>query len=180
MSAIMDPPGNFAIAVDSEGVKQRLRRAESGIDDWLYELTDRIAFQASERLRIHAPGNIPLFVDVDLAHETGPGHFEATAGVTPDPTNLKPISRRGSDPADYPIFVDQGTGIYGVTRSPIYAVPGHLMGPISYRGRDIYVHSVEGQPAQHFSREAFVDTVAVTPARIELAMPELRRKIYGL
>jgi hypothetical protein len=51
------------------------------------------------------------------------------------------------------------------------------MGPIWYRGRQIYVQSFKGQPAQHYSDAAFADVLGWAPARIELAMPDLERKI---
>lgn len=170
-------PGNFVVVVGNEEAKHGLLHAAESIDDWLYELTDAVAQQAADRFRTHAPGAIDLLVDVDLAHETAPGHFESSAGVEPYVVPWEFHRGLGSDPADYPVYVDRGTGIYGDRHSIIYPIPGHVMGPIWYQGRQIYIKSSKGQPAQHFSDKAFADTVGWTPARIELALPELERKI---
>src|SRR4051812_20606121 len=141
--AVVDPiaaePGNFVIVVGAEDAKRRLRRASDDIDDWIYELTDAFAQQAADRLRTHAPGAIDLLVDVEVAHETAPAHFQAAGGVEPYIVPWEFHRGLGSDPADYPIYVDQGTGIYGERRTPISTIPGHVMGPIWYRGRQIYV-----------------------------------------
>lgn len=177
MAVITDVPGNFVIVVGDDEAKRGLRRAQGAIDDWLYEMADRVAFQAADRLRLHAPGAIDRLVEVDLVDEQRPGHFESRAGVVP--SSFPSDQGRGitSDSSEYPVFVDQGTGIYGARRTPIIAPPGNLMGPIRYQGRTIYIKSFRGQIAQHFSDKAFEDTVSWVPAQIELALPELERKI---
>jgi hypothetical protein len=171
------PPGSFMIVIGDDDAKRRLLRAEDAIDDWLYELIDAFAFEAASRLRHHAPGAIDLLVDVELAHQVGPGAFEAAGGVEPYVVPWEFHRGLGSDPADYPVYVDQGTGIFGEKRSPITTIPGHVMGPIWYKGRRIYVQSFKGQPAQHFSDQSYTDMLGWTPMQIELALPELERKI---
>lgn len=176
--AISSHPGNFVIVVGDDEAKRGLLGVADDVDDWLYELTDAFAQQAADNLRTHAPGAIDLLVDVHVARETAPGHFEASGGVESSkwPADQY-VSRRGSRRADYPVYVDQGTGIHGPGASPIYAVPGHLMGPIRFGDRSIYIRSFKGQEAQHYSDAACLDVLGWAPARIELALPELERKI---
>lgn len=165
--------GVFTIVIGDDDAKEWLRTADSRVDDWLYQLVDSIVFHASDRLRLHAPGRIKGLVGVDLPHQPSTGAFEGTAGVTSDPSVTRRGREGGSNPADYPVFVDQGTGIYSEAESPIYATPGHVMGPIFYQGKETFFKSFKGQPGQHFSDQSFADTVAWTPGKIELAKGEL-------
>jgi hypothetical protein len=175
--AILDAPGNFTIVLGDERAKTKLRRADGIIDDWLYELTDDVAQRAGDRLRANAPGAIDRLVSVDRAEEIGPGSFESIAGVESDTFYGNSDRGLGSNPQHYPIYVDQGTGIFGEKRSPIYTIPGNLMGPIRFKGRTHFVPHFKGQPAQHFSERSFTDTIGWTPFRIDAGIVELRRKI---
>jgi hypothetical protein len=182
MSVIDSPidlePGNFAMVLGHREAQAKLLRASDDIDDWLYELSDAFAFEAADRLRVNAPGSIPELVDVQGSRETSPGNFEAIGGVEPDFSPATSFGRGlGSDPADYPVYVDQGTGIYGSRHEVIYPIPGHVMGPVFYRGRNIYIRSSKGQPAQHFSDASFRGVVDWAPTAIALALPDLERKI---
>lgn len=167
------PETDITIVTGDAEAKEWLRTGSARVDDWLYELVDEITFYAADRLRMHAPGRIKMLVDVNIPVEHGPGVFEARAGVE---SEIIPQSTRrglGSDPADFPVFVDQGTGLYGERHSRIFPVPGQVMGPILFNGRRIFIKSFEGQPAQHFSQHAFDDTVAWIPAKIEVAKSRL-------
>lgn len=175
----LEEPGNFVIVIGDEDAKRGLRGAQGKVNEWLVELSDDLAFFAAGRLATHAPGNIHELVDVSLATELDPGVIEAGAGVTRARGIGDPNRGRDSNPQDYPVFVDQGTGIYGERRSPIYATPGTLMGPIEWMGRDIFIHSFKGQIAQHFSDRAFEDTVRYTPERIELSKAALEARILS-
>lgn len=164
--------GVHVTVIGDDEAKAWLRGGRARVNDWLYQLTDSIVFHEADQLHELAPGRIKDLVSVALARETEPGVFEGTAGVEPEVTEASFARGLGSDPADFPVYVDQGTGIFGEFRSPIYAIPGHVMGPIEWEGRTIYVTSFKGQPAQHFSDRAFADTVAWIPARIEEARAE--------
>lgn len=174
-SPITDVPGVFTIVLGAEEGKRRIRGVKGKVDDMLYELVDAIAFHASDQLRIHAPGHISELVDTDLATEVEPHHFHAAAGVTPGESKF--VSRRGSRRADYPLYVEGGTGVYGETGSPILAVPRHLMGPIDFEGRDIFLSSIQGQHAQHYAERSFEEAVSWTPARIELSKAALAARL---
>lgn len=174
--------GNMVIVEGDREVKDWLIAEPEHIDDWLYELVDEVSFFAAGRLRERAPGGISGLVDIDLANELDPGHFEAVAGVEPDITEETFGRGLGSDPADYPVYVEVGTGIFGEFGTPIEAIPGHLMGPISafsmtgIHDSFFFTKSVKGQKPQHYARESFEDTVGWLPARIEVALHELGRR----
>lgn len=162
--------GVFIIAEGESRVKVWLKTADQRVDDWLYELSDSIVFHARDTLYETAPGGIRALVGWDNVDEVGPGLFEGSAGVLPDGPALP---GPGSAKEDYPFYVEEGTGIYGELHSIIYPLVGPVMGPIPYRGRDIFVRSSKGQPGQHYGREAYEETVAWTPGRIELAKASL-------
>lgn len=174
-------PGSGAdiqtIVVGDKEAKRKLRRVDEELDDFLYELTDDTAQRAGDLLRLHSPGAIDRLVDVEPVQETAPGHFESTAGVTQDNFYAHQDRGLGSDPRDYPFYVDQGTGIFGEKHSPIYTIPGNLMGPIRFKGRTYFVPHFKGQPAQLYSERSFIDTIAWMPFRVEFAISELSKKI---
>jgi hypothetical protein len=163
-------PGNLIILGDDEA-KAMLHAEPALVDVWLSGLVDDISDFAAERLRVHAPGRIDQLVDAahDLPGEAGA--IEATAGVIPDITEGNFNRGLGSDPADWPVFVDVGTGVYGAHGSPIRSIPGNVM-VFEADGQRIFARQIKGQPAQHYSDRAFEDTVGWTPARIELAARE--------
>jgi hypothetical protein len=143
------------------------------VDSWLKDLVDDAVDFAAARLREHAPGRIDeLVVSDGPQFEPQIGAIEGVAGVTSDPTEQF-VSRRGSRRADYPIFVDVGTGIHGPLARPITAFPGHAMGPIEFSGRMIYPTEIRGQHAQDFSGEATRDTDAWLPAHIDTSAVRL-------
>lgn len=198
--------------VEGDGEAKRwLRSGSDRISDWLYELVDDVMFYAVERIEIHAPGNIKLLVGYDPAHEVGDRHrFEAVAGVEPDISRegfrgvpasgisppgalagegsapfgaMSSQSGLGSNPADYPVFVEVGTGIFGPIGQPISTIPGHKMRWIGTHyggefghGGFMFAETVQGQPGQHYTENAHSDTVAATPAKILAALPELGRR----
>ncbi len=141
------------------------------VDDWLYETVDAGTFVAEDSLKANAPGSIKDLVGVDLPR-FGPSGSIVTGEAYVDPDfeadfEGNGLSRGlGSSPADYPYYVDVGTGIYGETGTPITAFPGGVMGPIEYGGRMIYVKEIKGQPAQRYSDAAARDVDAFLDFRI--------------
>lgn len=146
------------------------------VDDWLLEVVDAGIFHAQERLVAHAPGGIKDLVDVDLPRfELAGSIVTGEAYVDPDLDETSDDGGLGSSPADYPYYVDVGTGIFGDVGTPITAFPGHVMGPIEYGGRMIYVKSFKGQPAQRYSDAAARDVDVMLGFRL----PSLTSKIDG-
>lgn len=174
----MEAPGNMVLVEGDDRAKAWLHGAEPRVNDWLYELVDELVFHARERLQIHAPGGIDQLIDVRTAHETVTGAFEGIAGVEPDITEETFHAGLGSNPADYPVFVEVGTGIFGPVGEAISTIPGHLMGPIvdPHTGRSFFTQIVQGQRPQHYAEHAFEDTVEVTEVRIRAHLPELGRR----
>lgn len=172
---IISPPGNMVIVQGDREVKDWLLTGSARVDDWLYELVDGAVFYAAQRIKEHAPGHIDQLVDVSLAHEHATGAFEGAAGVEPEITESTFHVGLGSDPADFPVFVEVGTGIFGPIGQPISSIPGHLMGPINDGGREIFVAVIQGQRPQHYVENAYHDLVETTPVRIQEKLPELGR-----
>ncbi len=172
-------PGLMTLVEGDEEVKRFLSGADSLVNDWLYEVVDSLVFHGEQRLREHAPGSIKGLVDVAPAHETASGAFEGIAGVEPDITKATFGSGLGSDPADYPVYVEVGTGVFGDVGLPISSIPGHLMGPITdpVTGRDFFLSEMKGQPAQRYAERSFEELVGWVPTQIKLKLPELGRRV---
>lgn len=172
----MDFPGNVSLVQGDAETKHWLRSQDRRVDDWLYELVDGLVFYAAGRMRERAPGSIKELVDIDLATETATGAFEGIAGVEPDITEDTFHRGLGSNPADSPVFVEIGTGVFGEVGEPISSIPGHLMGPIEWMGDIYYASTIQGQKPQRYAEQSFEDTVHVAPERIMAALPELGRR----
>lgn len=174
----MAAPGNFTLIEGDDETATWLRTHDARVDDWLYELVDGLVFYAAGRMRERAPGSIKQLVDILPAHETATGAFEGIAGVEPDITEDTFNRGLGSDPADYPVFVEVGTGVFGPIGEPISSIPGHLMGPFwdIITGREIYTSVVQGQKPQRYAEQSFEDTVQVAPDHIMAALPDLGRR----
>ncbi len=148
-------------------LREFLGGLDDRVDDWLYETVDAGTFIAEDSLKAHAPGSIKDLVGVDLPRFGLEGSI-VTGEAYVDPDVEEGLSDRGlgSSPGDYPFYVDVGTGIFGEFGKPITALPGHVMGPIEYGGRMIYLKEVKGQPAQHYSDAAARDVDAFLDFRI--------------
>lgn len=168
----------MSVEIELNGQKELVswaKRFDAQVDSWLTELVDDAVDFAGQRLEAHAPGNIKHLVTTDGPRlEADVGWIEGFAGVLPD-FDEDPSGQRGlgSNPADYPFFVDVGTGVYGETGTPITSIPGHVMGPIEVGGRMIYAKSIQGQPAQRYSDAAARDTDAHIPIRISSTITRL-------
>lgn len=165
--------GVFTVVIGDDDAKAWFRSAPARVDDWMYQIVDSIVFHASDQLKIHAPGRIKGLVEEDLPEVPEVGAVGGAAGVVPDRTSYPAPPSDGSDSADYPIWVDQGSGVHIEGGSHIFPRHAKRMGPIQWRGREIFLLSQRGQAGQHFSDESFVETVAWIPGRIELAKGEL-------
>lgn len=175
----LEAPGNLVIVEGDKEAKHWLRTADDRVDDWLYEIVDEIVFFAAARMRQHAPGGISELVDVDLAdRQIAAGDvFEGTAGVMPDITETgRPHHHQiGSNPEDYPVFVEVGTGIFGPVGEPITSFPGTVMAFL-WGNRQIFTNVVQGQRPQHYAEHSFEETVVQTEVVIRGALPELGRR----
>ncbi len=158
-------PGNIVIIEGARETEAYLHHGSEMADHMLRDLVNDAAEYAAHRLELHAPGRIDALVAVDQAPLASVGRMEAVAGVLPDPDELGSDRGLGSDPADWPVFVDVGTGIYGEHHKPIETIPGHVM--VWGEGDSkIFARRVKGQPGKHYSDEAFHDTVEWMPSRL--------------
>lgn len=161
-------PGVFDLEV--EAPEAELKGLPGRINLMVADLVDDIADQAGQELIAHAPGGIPFLVEVHGVTALDPGIVKATAGVMPDPgAGERPQHHGfGSDPHDYPLFVDVGTGVFGEFGTPILAAPGTKMvipPGGGYPGKT-FAHEIKGQEGQHFSQRSFDATVGWVPTRI--------------
>jgi hypothetical protein len=164
-------PGNFTLIVGDEDAKSWLHAAPGAVNTWLRDLVgDTVDFSA-DRLRAHAPGGIDALVESDRPSADVLGPIEGVAGVLPDITQETFNRGLGSDPADYPVFVDVGTGIFGERGTPIRTIPGHVM-VIDFPEGKLFTNVIRGQPGQHYSDRAFEETVGWLPGRLEVAVRE--------
>lgn len=174
-------PGNFTLEdapeqrrvfdVFVEGdreVKEFLEHGEQMVDLMLTDLTTDIANFAADRLRELAPGSIKGLVSVGAAHLGEPGAIDATAGVEPAITSDVFSRGLGSSPEDFPVYVDVGTGIHGEFERPIVSIPGNVQ-VFEWHGEKIFARSTSGQKAQHYSDQAYDDTLGYVPTRLALA-----------
>ena len=163
--------------------------AESRVDTWGRKLVNNTAEYAAGRLRAHAPGGIDALVSVNQTHLDAFGALQAVAGVERDISmgtlgfsssqgfdDLRSQTRMpgiASDPADYPVYVDQGTGIYsvgdGAPGKPIHALPGSFMRFVAADGRLVVTTTVKGQRPVLFSAKAAEDTLRHMPFLLEKA-----------
>lgn len=102
-----------------------------------------------------------------LAHSTASGDVEARTGVS-EVRGVPGASRRS------PIFVHEGTGLFGIFGRPIRSPRGKKM---KFMGRTglIYVLSTRGQEAQPFIAEAYADVVAFVEQRIDHMVDSILR-----
>lgn len=172
----LSTPGNLVFIEGDDRAKFELHAGSADFDDFLYELADETAFFGAERIKEHAPGHIDQLVGVEPATELeAGGAFEAIAGVEPDITQETFHRGLGSDPADFPVFVEVGTGIFGPVGTSISTIPGHLMGPFwdPWSGRDVFTNVVRGQKPQHFTENAYHDLIRWLPGRIKLGLQQM-------
>lgn len=179
----MSGMGNYELEIDNDDeVKRWLRRSPDEIDDWLYELVDAAVFHAASRLRALAPGSISQLVGVELPHQPEPGRIEGAAGVEPDymgPTT--PVQGLGSDPADFPFYVEVGSGVHATdpeaSHSPIRTIPGTYPMAWEHMGNMVFAWETQGQKPQFYGLRSYEETASWMPARIRLARQEFARDL---
>jgi len=162
-------PGDDEIEVSSlREFRDWLDGLDDRVDAWLHDVVDEAVDYGGAQLVAHAPGSIKDLVGTDDPRPGDEGvlvHGEAYVIPAIDEkgdNDAKP----GSNPEDYPYYVDVGTGIFGERGAPITAFPGGVMGPIEYGGRMIYLKSTKGQRAQLYSEAAADDVDAMLDFRI--------------
>jgi hypothetical protein len=153
-----------------------LHDVEAVVDRWLTDLVDDTVDYAAARLHEHAPGKITDLVGSEGAQfDPHIGFIEGEAFVLPDiQEEIDHPRGLGSSPADYPFYVDVGTGVYGEHGTPITSLPGHVMGPVEWGGRMIYIKFDKGQRPQHYSDAAHKDTDVWLPGKIQEAKSKLK------
>lgn len=166
-------PGNFVIVLGDDEAKSYLHDGHAWVNRFMTDLSDDIAEHARDELLARAPGHITELVGLDPGHLAEPGVVEAIAGVKPDVTEETLGQGLGSSPADFPVYVEVGTGIYGPEHRSIVMPPGRIM-VFDWENRRVRTPYIEGQPAQHYAEEAYESTVHWVPVRLARTdiMPE--------
>lgn len=139
----------------------------------LHDFMDDVADFAIRSLRKHVP--VDTGRTYDHIHR---GNVEKTPYGYKVEVGILPIEmlKKGESP-DYPVFVHEGTGLFGEERHWIVPQHGNIMvfdvdggpGNIDNGGHTVFTRNVEGQPAQ-----PYMDTVtAETSDYIRLKKREL-------
>lgn len=159
--------GIFVLEVDDDEAQDFLRGGSERINRMTRELVSDIAEHAAEEIRALAPGRIKGFVDFVPERFPEPGTVEAWAGVTP--ANISSEGKTqvqiGSDPADYPWYVEAGTGEHGEFGTAITVPPGNVM-VFPYKGSTVFARSVKGQEPQRYVERSYENTIAWVPAKL--------------
>lgn len=136
------------------------RLSEHAVHRMLGDLLTSTVEDTEEFLRFIVPkdtGRMAEEVGHHGAHETDAG-LEASigipriegagGGVSPAVKDL--ITPGEQDSADYPLFTDRGTGIFGPAGVPIHARKVTVMHFEDQSGHDIFREEVKGQEGHHF------------------------------
>lgn len=107
------------------------------------------------------------------------GTIEARLGITPI-EEAGSFHHGDSDSSHYPVFVDQGTGIFGETRTPIFAkhvMENGKLGYMHFEGDhgEIFTQEVKGQRPHLFiaATMAFAEAVLHSDPHIRIALDEM-------
>lgn len=162
-------PGVFTLIEGDDEAATYLYEGDEHVEAMLTDLVGDITDHAAEELRTLAPGTIGAeLIGTDEPHLPDQGAIVGVAGVLPDISeemNLGAIRGLGSDPADYPVFVELGTGIFGEYERPIQVMPGHVM-VIPFPDGKVFTRSIAGQPGQHYAERAYENTIQWIPGRL--------------
>lgn len=164
----MDEPGLFTLVLGDDEAKAYLHHGDEMVERMLIDVTGDIAEHAADEIRTTAPGRIKELVSHDDPHVPTPGVVVAEAGVEPEITEETLGRGMRSDPADFPVYVEKGTGIYGEYARPIVMLPGIVM-VFEYHGHKIFTPYIAGQRGQHYTEHAYEATLGWIPSRLERA-----------
>ncbi len=162
---------DFEYEIDEDEVMRGFDRQEAWAKHVLRDFVDDLADRGIEILRVHAPapgnpvahpyseGVLQERIDrTDVGWRPGGagggGAYTATFGVKEGWIN-------------YPLYVDQGTGIYGYKGAPYRAYGGRLMNFYASRLQTyITKRTVKGQQAQHFMYATWRDLALYAEYRL--------------
>lgn len=161
--------GVFTFIDGDQQAQRYLLEGESNIERMLVDLVNDIAEHAHDELEVLAPGQIGTsLIGLNRAHSPEPGVIRAVAGVERDLSDEDALTGEGglgSDPADYPVYVEVGSGVFGPIGQPIRSIPGHPM-VIQFPEGKIFTETVLGQHPQHYAQRAYENTVRWIPERL--------------
>jgi hypothetical protein len=166
-------PGLFTIVLGDDEAKSYLRHGDVLVERMMIDVTGDISSHAAAELKVNAPGRIKNLVGDDEPIVPEPGIVEAVAGIEPEVTEETFGRGIQSDPADFPVYVEKGTGVYGEYARPITVPPGIVM-VFHWAGKKIFTRSVEGQRAQHYAEHSYEETLGWVPSRLQRARLPIR------
>ncbi len=152
------------------------RSVQTEIDTTIKEFLEEMAIFAEESFRQHVPVGDTLGIYEAIYRDRVKKRgdlFSVDVGIT----NVEPVEP-GVDPK-YPLFVDEGTGLFGPKHELIYPEHGNVLaftvassewvvpnrraggnlfdaGP----GQTVFTRYIEGQKPQHFSEKVDEETAA--------------------
>lgn len=126
----------------------------------------RMVVPKGESLRMERAISVDGPHDADPAIDTAVGIPPITEAPNrmskiPSPDFFSPVPG-GQTSADYPLFVDRGTGLFGSAHAPIHAHTGGALKFEDSAGNTIFRRSVAGQPASHFMLATYEEITRVS------------------
>jgi hypothetical protein len=145
-------------------------------------LVDRVLDQGEDLLRVNVAESIKGLYGTEVLLESHVAQhpvfsdsegFMGSIGIPSIPENRRRTTTGSSDPADYVLFKDRGTGMFGSEGHPIYGV-NHVMKFPGMDDEDVYRRSVKGQEGAEFTRRTYEEMFEALPADVEIFEREIK------
>jgi hypothetical protein len=99
---------------------------------------------------------------------------QGSVGIPPIESGRRSATTGESDQADYPIFKDKGTGIFGDTPHQITPATRQVMRFEGMFGEEVFRHSVSGQKGAEFTRHTYEEMFVALPHDVETFEREVK------
>jgi hypothetical protein len=149
----------------------------------LERLVDRVTEQGEGLLRVNVAESITgdYGTTGDLEEHVGRhpvisagDMIHGAVGIPPIDSGRRSFTSGDSDQADYPIFKDRGTGIFGEEPHQITPATRKVMRFEGMFGDTVFRHSVAGQEGAEFGCRTYEEMFSALPADVEIFERELK------